>query len=69
MYAFPHYHMGVLCITFQFQPGAVEGTVEVTPLSQAAGKGLDDMVTLLLNNGANINYLCSVSFNTSSLCM
>jgi ankyrin repeat protein len=43
----------------RFQPGAVEGTVEVTPLSQAAGKGLDDMVTLLLNNGANINYLCS----------
>ena len=54
---------------YQFQPGAVEGTVEVTPLSQAAGKGLDDMVTLLLNNGANINYLCSVRFSTSSLCM
>ena len=38
----------------------MEGTVEVTPLTNAAGKGLDDMVRLLLDNGANINYLCSV---------
>ena len=33
----------------------------MTPLAQAAGKGLDNMVQLLLDNGADINYLCSVS--------
>ena len=46
--------------TLQFQPGAQEGIVEMTPLSHAAGKGMDAMVELLINNGANINYLCSV---------
>ena len=51
-----------LCIHFplQFQPGAVEGKVELTPLAHAAGKGLKSMVKLLIDNGANVNYLCSV---------
>ena len=47
--------------TLQFQPGAVEGIVEMTPLSHAAGKGMNSMVELLIKNGANVNYLCSVS--------
>ena len=46
---------------FQFQPGAVEGIVEISALAHAAGKGLKTMVKLLIDNGANVNYLCSVS--------
>ena len=49
-------------ISLQFQSAPLgEGAIEMTPLGQAAGKGLDNMVQLLLDNGADINYLCSVS--------
>ena len=34
--------------------------VELTPLASAASKGLTAMVRLLMENGANVNYLCSV---------
>jgi ankyrin repeat protein len=43
----------------RFQPGAVEGIVELTPLAHAAGKGFNNIVQLLMDNGANVNYLCS----------
>ena len=52
----------------QFQPGAVEGTVELTPLAHAAGKGLQGIVELLIDSGANVNYLCSVRDKTSLWC-
>ncbi|CAI7992263.1 Ankyrin repeat domain-containing protein 50, partial [Geodia barretti] len=42
-----------------FQSGALDGIVELTPLAQAAAKGLNAMVKLLLDSGANINYFCS----------
>ena len=51
----------------QFQPGAVEGTVELTPLAHAAGKGMQGIVELLIDSGANVNYLCSVREKSSSL--
>ena len=38
----------------------MEGIVELTPLASAASKGLTAMVRLLMENGANVNYLCSV---------
>ena len=34
--------------------------MEVTPLAHAASKGFKGMVELLINSGANVNYLCSV---------
>ena len=55
-----------LCL-LQFQPGAVEGTVELTPLAHAAGKGMQGIVELLIDSGANVNYLCSVREKSSSL--
>ena len=56
--------MYTLCL-LQFQPGAVEGTVEVTPLAHAAGKGLQGIIKLLIDSGANVNYLCSVREKSS----
>jgi ankyrin repeat protein len=50
---------GAIIDAVRFQPGAVEGIVEMTPLSHAAGKGMNSMVELLIKNGANVNYLCS----------
>ncbi|CAI8019243.1 Receptor-type tyrosine-protein phosphatase alpha [Geodia barretti] len=43
----------------KFQSGALDGIVELTPLAQAAAKGLNAMVQLLLDSGANINYFCA----------
>jgi hypothetical protein len=37
----------------------VEGIVEMSALAHAAGKGLKTMVKLLIDNGANVNYMCS----------
>ena len=51
----------------QFQPGAVEGTVELTPLAHAAGKGMQGIVELLIDSGANVNCLCFVRDKSSSL--
>ena len=48
---------------YKFQSGALDGIVELTPLAQAAAKGLNAMVQLLLDSGANINYFCAVSLS------
>ncbi|CAI7992261.1 Ankyrin repeat and KH domain-containing protein mask, partial [Geodia barretti] len=50
---------GALVNLVKFQSGALDGIVELTPLAQAAAKGLNAMVKLLLDSGANINYFCS----------
>ena len=56
-----------MLVPLQYQPGAQEGTVEVTPLAHAAAKGMTAMVELLTNSGANVNYLCSVSIYSVDL--
>ena len=56
-----------MLVSLQYQPGAQEGTVEVTPLAHAAAKGMTAMVELLTNSGANVNYLCSVSIYSVDL--
>ncbi|CAI8010031.1 Ankyrin repeat domain-containing protein 17 [Geodia barretti] len=43
----------------KFEAGAVDGIIELTPLAQAAQHGFKMMVELLLDSGADINYLCS----------
>jgi hypothetical protein len=50
---------GVSVNLVKFQSGALDGIVELTPLAQAAAKGLNAMVKLLLDSGANINYFCA----------
>ena len=37
------------------------GTVEETPLSHACARGFLDIAELLIQNQADVNYLCSVS--------
>ena len=37
------------------------GSHEETPLALACAKGYRDVAELLILNGANINFLCSVS--------
>ena len=34
--------------------------MEMTPLAHAAGNGFKGIVKLLIDKGANVNYLCSV---------
>ena len=34
--------------------------MEMTPLAHAAGKGFIGMVKLLIEGGADVNFLCSV---------
>ena len=41
--------------------------MEFTPLAHAARNGMTDMVDLMINSGANVNYLCSVRKNIYSL--
>lgn len=41
--------------------------MEMTPLGHAAGKGFKGMVELLINSGANVNYLCSVKEEGSNV--
>ena len=36
--------------------------MEMTPLAHAAGKGFRGMVKLLIEEGANVNFLCSVGW-------
>ena len=43
--------------------------MEFTPLAHAARNGMTDMVDLMINSGANVNYLCSVRKNIYSLCV
>ena len=35
------------------------GSVEETPLAHACARGLEKIVTLLIDRGANVNFMCS----------
>ena len=37
------------------------GSHEETPLASACARGYRDVAELLIHNGANVNFLCSVS--------
>ena len=45
---------------FQQREG-IAGSHEETPLASACARGYRDVAELLIHNGANVNYLCSVS--------
>lgn len=39
----------------------IGGCVEVTPLADACARGFLNVAKTLLEHGANVNYMCSVS--------
>lgn len=41
------------------------GMVEETPLAYACAQGFRSIVELLINSGADVNYLCSVCLHYS----